>query len=408
MSNNEKSETDKIALWNFVTINEFNVPSPPVTQKVKKGIKFIQDLFKRYVEKQESPFIIEENLQKLPDWKRNRIMPNPDWIHVASIFEERISDWIENDKSFNQPIITFVGPPYSGYENILTHWAESHELKCIEPPNLEQILSNDRDWFDNANQDKFWIFPNLERAFLRHADGLNLIRSFLDKAYSGDLGKGIIGSNSWTWAYLNHLWHGRLPNTITLQAFDQEQLAELFFSLSNQSNNRQYLFRQSDNGKYVLPPKINDDNAGESSNFLKSLAAYSRGNIGVALEYWRSSPRLNPDKILKEEDENNSDNLSEMTIWMTPWEQVNRPALKAGSISDKAIVLHAILLHNGLPYELLRDILPLSPNQIMETVLKLEEAGIVCLYDDIWQISPIGYPAVREFIQSNGYLIDQF
>jgi len=29
-------------------------------------------------------------------------------------------------------------------------------------------------------------------------------------------------------------------------------------------------------------------------------------------------------------------------------------------------------------------------------------------HHDDWRVTPLGYPAVRQFLQANGYLVDQF
>jgi hypothetical protein len=408
LSTQKLSENDEQDIWDFIPLAEFSLPSPPVTQKVKRQINFFRNLLKNDDEKQEKPFQEDHDLQKLPDWKLNRIAPTPDIRNAVEKFQIEIEDWLENDQNYKFPIITFISPPYFGFENILKQWSEFQNLECVEPPTSDQILTFDKSWFTNPNEDKLWVFPNLERAFLRHAEGLNLIRSFLDKAYSGELGKGIIGCNSWTWAYLNYLWRGRLPITLTIQAFDQKKLSGFFYSLSNQSGKRQYLYRQSDNGKFVISPEDQKQNSGEMSNLLQSLAAYSRGNPGVAWEYWRTSTRLEPDKIDVEDDEKQNEDLSKITIWITPWDQIKKPALPPGSINEKAIILHTLLLHNGLTYDLLRDLLPFSPSNIMETILFLEEEGLVSLKDKLWNVTPLGYPAIREFISSNGYQVDQF
>jgi hypothetical protein len=71
-------------------------------------------------------------------------------------------------------------------------------------------------------------------------------------------------------------------------------------------------------------------------------------------------------------------------------------------------VLHTLLLHNGLPLELMQQLLPLSPSQVMETLLRLEDCDLAVQADTVWQVAPQGYPAARQFLQGNGYLLDQF
>ncbi len=38
----------------------------------------------------------------------------------------------------------------------------------------------------------------------------------------------------------------------------------------------------------------------------------------------------------------------------------------------------------------------------------LEEAGIIDQIGEIWRVSALAYPAVRQFLHSEGYFIDKF
>lgn len=408
MTNEKSNEEKEQFVWEIIPLSEFTLPSPPVKQKVKKQVNFFKNLFKNKKEDEVESFTQNLDLKKLSSSKLDRIAPAIEWKNGAEQFQKRINEWLGDKADLNHEIITFIGPPYSGYDEILKKWATSQKLDYISPPNTDQILSSDTSWFKNPNEDNPWIFPNLEKAFFRHTEGLNLIRDFLDKAYSGALGKGIIGCNSWTWVYLSYLWHGKFPYIFSLQAFDQYRLSHVFNTLSKKESGREYVFRQSDNGKYIIPENYPDQDSGEKSDYLQSLAAYCRGNLGVAYDFWYSSPRLEPDEILSEEDANSSESPSKLTVWITPWNQINKPIMPSDSKNEKAIILHSLLIHNGLPYEILKELLTLSPNQIKESLTILEEAEILDLRDGKWTIKPAGYPAVREFIQSNNYLIDQF
>lgn len=44
----------------------------------------------------------------------------------------------------------------------------------------------------------------------------------------------------------------------------------------------------------------------------------------------------------------------------------------------------------------------------MENIYWQEEQGLVGQDDTVWHVTAQGYPAVRQFLQSNGYLADQF
>ena len=191
-------------------------------------------------------------------------------------------------------------------------------------------------------------------------------------------------------------------------SFDHARLAHHFQQLADASIDRQILFRQTDNGDYVLPPPDTGEVSGETSNFLQLLAAHSRGVFGIAWAVWRASLRTEPDEKMAVEDDTGKPKIPHQTIWVTPWNELNLLSLPSGAGRDEAFMLHTLLLHNGLSLELLQNLLPLSPSQVMETIFRLEEARLVAQNDTLWQVSPQGYPAVRQFLKTNGYLVDQF
>jgi len=70
--------------------------------------------------------------------------------------------------------------------------------------------------------------------------------------------------------------------------------------------------------------------------------------------------------------------------------------------------LHSLLLHNGLSQAVLVEILPFSPNVITRTALVLKDAGLIEEHQGLWNVSPAGYPIVRQYLNGEGYLTDQF
>ncbi|WP_299310510.1 hypothetical protein [uncultured Halomonas sp.] len=70
--------------------------------------------------------------------------------------------------------------------------------------------------------------PRLERCFLRHAEGLAGVRRLVEQALAGRLGPGIIGCDSWAWAYLQHTLALPEGQAFTLQPFDGADLDRYF------------------------------------------------------------------------------------------------------------------------------------------------------------------------------------
>ena len=404
------SEKEKEAplLWDYVPIAEYKPPAAPVAQSVKERLTFFRRLLGRGEKEQEPPLEGTENIQALPDWQLDCIAPAPEWHDPAEALDVELKDWLVQEKPVS-PVVVMVGPPHNGHCETLTTWAQRQQWPIVSPPTATQILAGDETWPPKQIGDGTpWVFPCLERAYLRHPEGLTLVRRFLANAYAGNLGRGIIGCDSWAWSFLRHVWRGRVPVTVTLQAFDETRLVRHFRKLADASGDRPLRFLQSDDGRNVLPPTDAEETPGETSNFLQLLAAHSRGICGIAHAIWHANLQSELNEKLGGKGDDAACRIANQTVWVTPWSQIVHPCLPSGAGRDEAFVLHTLLLHNGLPIELMERLLHLSPDQIMGTLIHLEESGLVALDETAWQVTPQGYPAVRQFLQAGDYLIDHF
>lgn len=402
-----ENEKEAAPLWDYVPFAEYKLPAAPVTHSVRERLAFFRRLFGRSEKEREPPLEATENIQPLPDWQLECIAPAPEWHDPVVALDGELKDWLVQEKP-GSPFIVMVGPPHNGHCEILTSWAQRHQWPVLSPPSATQILAGDDTWLSKQIGDGTpFVFPCLERAYLRHPDGLSLVRHFLANAYAGSMGRGIIGCDSWAWAFLRHVWCGRVPVTLVLQAFDETRLARYLRKLADASGDRPLRFLQSDSGSDVLPPPDKEETSGETSNFLQLLAAHSRGIGGIARTIWRANLQSEPDKQLTLKGDNAVCKIAKQTVWVTPWIQIAHPCLPSSAGRDEAFILHTLLLHNGLPLELMQRLLPLSPSQIMETLIRLEENGLTAQDEAGWRVTPQGYPAIRQFLQAGDYLVDQ-
>jgi hypothetical protein len=407
MNSNSSVETEKTPAWQYVSVASYQPPSAPVTYSARERYASFRRLFQRSKPEQDGPLLPTGKLLSLPRCQLDLLAPVPVWQSSAEALDSELHDWLQQENP-TPPVIVMVGPPHSGNIETLEAWAEIQSWRILSGPTSEQILAGDTSWFAAQIGDGSpWVLPALENLYLRHVEGLKLIRHFLDHACSGKIGRGIIGCDSWAWAFFSHLWHGRTPTTLTLQAFDGPRLSAYFQPQIDVYKDNPYVFRLSDNGHYVLPPPEAGENSYEYSNFLQILAAHSRGVFGVAQAIWRASMQAEPDeKMSEKEDENKDNKIPHQTVWIIPWNQLKLPVVPANTGHGDAFILHALLLHNGLPFDLLK--LLLSTSQVMENIYWLEEEGLVTQNDTVWQVTAQGYPAARQFLQNNGYLVDQF
>ncbi|MDD4071534.1 MAG: hypothetical protein PHY78_04105 [Desulfobacterales bacterium] len=361
----------------------------------------------------EEPFKLEQHLRSAPSRLKDKAAPEPDWTECATSLNSSLDEWLQNRQS-ETLLRVFLKVPYSGLTQALVIWAKQSNFRIIEAPVPEQLIHGKG--YDVSgqidNSGNLLVIPCLERFFLRHFNGLSMIRQLIDSVLSCSC-PCLIGCDSWAWAYLSKaLGVDRLfPVPFVLEAFDQEKLQQWFCRLACGAGGDRLVFRQSNNGNYVLPLKAEHqqeesaDHASptESSNFLIHLAAYSRGIAGIAWDIWRYSLRYGPDE---ERTDLETDSLFKQTIWVDPWSQLTLPAVSDGVTHDELLVLHCLMIHGELDARLLANLLPMSDSDVMQAIMYLRSKGLIYQNKNRWYATAIGYPAVRRFLSNEGYLVD--
>ncbi|MFO7831006.1 MAG: hypothetical protein R6V18_03350 [Desulfuromonadaceae bacterium] len=396
---------DAPPLWEFVSPGAFVAPRSSSEQIVRRW-GAIKRLFKRDSAVDESPFKPESELQRLPTDLLQRLTGPVDWSGALSALTEALDGW---SGSGGEPRVVFVvGPPWSGHADILRAWAAARQAPCIGPPNYVDILQQNRTWLQLPQPGNSpWVMPELERCYLRHAEGLDLVRHFLEQVMRGAYGPGIIGCDSWAWAYLQHVWPAQCSSVLTLQAFDGARLTRLLRQLSVARVSTAYCFKNASNGHTVLCAE--DESDGQVSAAIVQLAVRARGNVGLALHYWRDALRSEPESSEDKEDDADAGESSEddgPTVWVA--------ALPASPIPPDddtdliAFILHTLLLHRGLPEELLPRVLPVSRQHIMAALLRLQGLGIVEEHEQFWYVAPLAYVGASTYLRERNYLLSQF
>ncbi|MGR8979473.1 MAG: hypothetical protein ACU84H_05205 [Gammaproteobacteria bacterium] len=397
------------ALWNFVPLADYRVPSLPVHSAAATIWTSVKRIFMRSDQETRAPVKQEAELHTPSQMKLERLMQPLDWTEAVTALDVSLNDWAQSSTP-DRPVKFVIGQPHNGHIEILRHWAARHEATLISAPAYKQIIDENRHWFDcwPASSDRPWVLPNLEQCYLRHAHGLTLVRQLLEKAENGELGRGVIGCNSWSWAYLQHVWPVPRPDALSLQAFDAPRLARLFTAMVAARSRKRIRFRNAATGKDILtvPPA---DDFEEGSDIVK-LAAHCRGNVGTAVWFWREQLRSEPDadKNDPDADENmpEKDEPGEESVWVSA--TLPEPVLPVETDEDTAFLLHTLLLHGGLPASLLPELLPLSPHRCMALLLRLRNSGVVKCRKDRWNVAEPSYMNVRKLLHGRDYLTDGF
>jgi hypothetical protein len=400
--------SENSTMWEFIAPSEYTPPPATIAHAVKGGVKGLWRRLKSDSPATVNPVKAVEDLHGLAGDLLECAAGPPGWAAAAAILMAAL------ERSGAPGIgglggALLIGPPYGGTAEILSALAQIEGWPILAPPSIEQVLSRDRGWpAPVPDGDAPWVLPELQRCFLRHPDGLALVRQLFHRLQAGDLGPGIIGANSWSWAFLTHVVHARPVVTLAAQAFDHQRLARWFQAMATPG----FLFRQSDNRALVMPPpedlaEATDASVGDSA-FLKHLAAYSRGIPGVARELWRSALRASPNEELSAEKEMQATCELGTSVWVLPWDDVRKPALSHGFGSDHALLLHALLIHGGLPAEVVAEVLSFSADAVRRANADLQDTGLIETNEGLWQVSPAGYPAVRSYLDGEGYFTDNF
>ncbi|MFU2487378.1 hypothetical protein [Thauera sp. WH-1] len=402
-------------LWQIVAARDYEVPADSQPATLQRRWRSLGRLLLGTDDA--DPAQAEADLRALPQVRLANLAPPIDWAPAARALGAQES----LDAEAHAPVRLFIGQPYCDHPAILAHWAHARGAVVLAPPDTDQILGADRRWLDDLapGNGRPWVLPELERCFLRHANGLDLVRDFLARALSGTLGPGMIGCDSWALAFIERI--SPLPGTatLTLQAFDG--LALTRYLMRPDRGHVRFLSARS--GEPLMPEDAggsdgNDRHAAETAcPELRQLAAHCRGNPGLAWHYWRQRLRTAPEREqqaqageARHDTPQRADGerlaAADEVVWVAPG--IETPTLPAESGEDVAFLLHALLLHRGLEGDVLGALLPIPPGRLHSHLLRLQALELLSRAGARWQVAPLAYPAVREFLRSRSYLTDSF
>ncbi|SHM07930.1 hypothetical protein [Vreelandella subglaciescola] len=286
------------------------------------------------------------------------------------------------------PVTFLITPPYGGHAQAIDTLAEAEGLTRLAAPSKTALLNGDMTWMQSLSAQSRWAIPALERHFLRRVDGLQSVRDFLERAQSGALGSGVIGCDSWSYAYLQQAVGLEGVPALTPQALDGEALGDL---LAARLSPHCPTLLSSRTQKPLLP---DTSGAGGDGRALQRLAANCRGHWGLAWQSFQASLR----------EPGTEDSQADAPLWYVPMQ--GDAALPADAEDTLLLVLHALLIHGGLDDESLCQVLPFSRHETIQTRLGLTRRGVLCERERRWQVAPLCYTGVRQLLTARHYLVD--
>lgn len=415
--------------WRIVALDEHVCPTDSQPAAMRRRWRALTRLL-RSEDPDEAHARAETELRSLPNVRLEHFAPPLDWSAAAAALSRYLHDEAaQSPNALHAGVRLLVCPPHCAHEQILAHWAARHGARMLSLPDEADLLADAPRWLEslppppaNDRDARPWVLPRLERCFLRHAQGLSLLRSFLAAAFSGRLGQGLIGCDSWAFAYVQRIWPLPAGVALALQGFDGGALAEQFIRPFC-SGAHAVEFRSARSGKPLLPDPDSDDEDHDAAIApeLRQLAAHVRGNPGLAWHYWRERLRSAPQARPAQDEEygtapsaadtaSREMTLGEDVVWLG--EDIAPPSLPAGSGDDHAFIFHALLIHRGLSAALLARLLPTPEPRLQSLLLRLEALGLVARDGGgeaaRWQVPPLAYLTVREFLRGRSYLTDAF
>lgn len=367
-------------LWEVVELGQFGTPEHTQASQWRRTWRAASTWLvgKNAAEQQVKA---EHQLRALPEVRLGHLVPPIDWVPAACALSQKLKDQ-------GAPVTFFITPPHGGHASVVTHWADQSKTPCLHPPTYSELADGDTQWIERCVNQKRWAVPALERHFLRHSNGIQGIREFLERALSGRLGEGVIGCDSWCYAYLQQVIGIDGAPVFTLQSMGGEQLSR-YFSMLAVDGLPPAIF-STRTGKQILPVE-QDRRSKHPHKELQRLAAHCRGHAGLAWHYWRE--RLREPSSGDEE-----------VLWLI--DALAEAELSADTGDIATLVLHALLIHGGLDDQSLGQVLPFSHHEALNARLAMQRKGIVMSIEGRWQVSPLSYASVRQLLASRNYLVD--
>lgn len=413
------TETDFPALpGGLITPDQWVLPETSVRRSIRGAVRQVLEQLQAGMSADESPFQSLDDLPELSASQRRRFAPAPDYSARAQALHQCLQAEASESKSARD-VAFIVAPPFSGIREALVRFpvacsGDGEGWSVIAPP--EQRLLGDEEasaWWDTQDLQRPWVIPELAHFWRRHLSGLALIRELLRRIACGQAGRGIVGCSSWCWQFWASYCSDISMAPRAPAPLNAENLGIWLEHLTRTSNPEPVTARMTNDGLYVLP--LAGEVEGKTikhNGFLRDLAATSRGIPGVALAIWQRALRARPedDTELDETDGDEHTGASRSRCWLVPLSQLSLPAMPQSADRGHGLVLHALLLHDGLTVPDLSLVTGMSGHELAHALARLQRAQIVTDGDSggDWHVTALGYPAVRRYLQSWGYPVDHF
>ena len=340
---------------------------------------------------------LNQQIQALPS--------HPKYLEIVqSTLEGALFQWQNNPEKNELVILSSSTEPLSqiielalanwNHENIedikLLSWSNRPKDSWNIVPNLQKDLGLSAKLDVDNNSGKFKelvVIPCLEFCFLRQIHGLNGIEFLRNRIFQDHSRFWLIGCNSLTWQYLDHVYNIKsyFDKTQSLPTLTGEEIMEWLTPVINQLE-----FKNNDQDEEKQLAKIK-----ENFDYLSSL---SQGLSSVAAQLWLQSLSLaNLENINTQAEDKET-----ILVEYKKVKFLDLPELTA----DDRYLLFSILLHKEINLSHLALSLGEPENIIQFQIEKLLRVGIIQRLNNLFSVHPAHYIKLCRYLKKYNFITD--
>lgn len=350
----------------------FRAPAPPATRTVEARLRRLWIQLRGAQDEDSS--LVPDELQRV----RNSHMAERARRALKLHHQELLGGLWGDGGVGRAALLCQPGTP----EDILSDWAEAAGHEVMSAAALMALP--EATLCDGATR----VVPSLSGLYERRVGGLTELRAFLEQI-DRDGVNVIVGLSGWAWRFLDQAASIGLvfDDVRSLPPFDRMALAAFL-----DAHGPRVRLRASKDGKDIL---ARDDDGALSHGYLTQLAAETRGHPWAAVALLAA--RMRHTKSDEDDTTDAEDEEDGRTLWIKPPEHVDLPT---GYQRLSRLILHAVLVHDGLPEAAMVRVLP----EAVPTGLigRLCDKGLLRRTEGRLSIPAVGYADVRRLLSDGG------
>lgn len=370
----------------FIPLKDYSAPAMPTQDSVRRWYSsFLRNLQSLQKDDKKQSSLKEASKDVIDD-----AVQRPAYGSTVDDLNAEYLDWFNADDKNSERVRLLVLPPCD-CSNVIRVWAEKQSLNVLEAPSREAILQGFDEETIDSNRDAPIVIPRLEDFFVRHHNGLHLIRSMLANINRANQ-QILIGCNAWAWHFLQAAIFADkiLPAPHTLKPYDANRLKHWLRSMVEDDSDSELKLKFY--GRYNQ-----DDDADTPSKFYFQLAALSRGAPWIAWAMLRARLELEPDDAeLSHRQRQQAEDVTNLWISPTMERSIPHQLRSAGQL-----VLHSLLIHGPMTMDELQITLPSISD--FNVVHGLQRLGLLEFDQQKFRCAAAMYHTIRSELSTAGF-----